>query len=194
MMMDRLEGAHQYNDALLFVEQHPAIDLNDGEYEELYFNSLVESHKEREAFDYLCEQIGKGFLRDQHLQLLDLALSLDRVDDLLLVKHLFELYEIRGALLLVNAYEQMTKKDVKRGLELIEQAKGAGLSEDTALVFTARFLLMSGFPKRVVGLSEKMLKRNIPARYIYPLLIQAYRDLGKEAEAKKAEKAYAWVM
>jgi hypothetical protein len=79
---------------------------------------------------------------------------------------------------------------VKRGLELIEQAKGAGLSEDAALVFTARFLLLSGFPKRVVGLSEKMLKHKIPAQHVYPLLIQAYRNLGREGEAKAAEEAY----
>jgi hypothetical protein len=51
----------------------------------------------------------------------------------------------------------------------------------------ARSLLSAGYPKRVVGLREKMLKTSLPPEEIYPLLIRAYRELGRESEARDVE-------
>jgi len=84
----------------------------------------------------------------------------------------------------------MKKGDVKGGLALIEQAKRIGLPEDAALIFSARFLLASGYPKRVVSICSKMLRNTMMRKYAYPLLIAAYRDLGKETEAAEVEEEY----
>ena len=181
------------NEALGFYGHGSSREMDGRWYEDLHLKNLRESHKNEEAFAYLAGQMNDGHLLHLRAILFELALSFDTSDDLLALKPLFISQHIMEGLHLVNAYEQMAKKDVKRGLEFIEQAKRDGLSDDIALIFSARFLLQSGYPKRAVGIAEKMLKQNIPADLVYPLLIQAYRDLGREGDANVAKAKYLLV-
>ena len=84
----------------------------------------------------------------------------------------------------------MRNGDVKAGLALVERAKGAGVPEEMAMLLAARFLLITGYPKRVVGLCEKMIRRAVSPGDVYPLLIQAYHDLGREGEVGEAETVF----
>ena len=128
---------------------------------------------------------------EHYADLFDLALELDRMDEVSQLRSIFAAERIAAGTHLLNALERLEKKDIKGALALIERAREAGLRGDLALMISAHTLLSAGYPKRVVGLCKTMLKRSMPPEEVYPLLVQAYRDLGKESEARAAEAALA---
>lgn len=79
---------------------------------------------------------------------------------------------------------------IQGGLALIQRTEGPGFSSNDVMLTSARFLLLAGFPKRVEGICDKMIEEYIPAVEIYPLLIRAYREPGRDDDARDAESLY----
>ncbi|MCX6689713.1 MAG: hypothetical protein NTZ39_08535 [Methanoregula sp.] len=188
--LDVLVSSGKYTEALAYAEVHKILEPDQEEYMTLKLHALTESGRDEEAIAYLLELMKKGNTFANHAMLFELALSFDRIEDLLNLKPVFESLNMRAGVLLLDAYDRMKKGDVKGGLALIEQGKRSGLPDDAALVFSARFLLTSGYPKRVVGICSKMLRDMTMRNYAYPLLITAYRDLGRVKEAEEMEEEY----
>ena len=184
---ERMMDASRCNDALAFTGQHPLLTPGPEESEDLILNAFLESGREGEAYEYLLGRMKTGHLLKRYTSLFELACTLNRMDHLLPLRSIMETRKITAGTYLLDAYSRMMKKDVKGGLALIERAEGFGLPGDEVLLFSARFLLVSGFPKRVEGICAKMNRSGIPDEKIYPLLIRAYRDLGREDDARAAE-------
>jgi predicted Zn-dependent protease len=92
---------------------------------------------------------------------------------------------------LLEGYQHLMQKDLKPGLNLIERSIQAGLYEPIAMVLLARFLNKAGYPKRTIGICEKLLKKSfLKATEVYPILVEAYRMQGKEKEAAAVEERY----
>ena len=176
------------NDAPAPAGQPAIITPGSEEPENLKVNALLESGRESEAFEYLLGLLKTGHLLKQYTSLFELACTLNRMDDLLVLRPVLESKKISSATYLLDAYGHLMKKDVKGGLALIERAGRSGLCADDVLLFSARFLLVSGFPKRVIGICERMFRAGIPDVKCCPLLIRAYRDLGREDDAQAAEE------
>ncbi len=125
---------------------------------------------------------------ERYADLFELALVLDRMDEVASLRWIFA--EEKGVIAgshMLNVLDRLKKRDVKEGMALFERSKRSGFPEELALMFLARSLLSAGYPKRVVGLREKMLKMSLPPEEVYPLLIRAYRELGRESEARDVE-------
>ena len=188
--LEVLVHSGKYTEALAYAEEHKILEPDQEEYMTLKLHALTESGMDEEAMAYMQELLETGHKFANHALMFELALSFDRIDDLLNLKPVFESMNMRAGLLLMDAYDQMKKGDVKGGLALIEQAKRSGLPEGAAQIFSSRFLLASGYPKRVVSICSKMLRDMTMRKYAYPLLIMAYRDLGREKEAAEMEEEY----
>jgi tetratricopeptide (TPR) repeat protein len=180
----------RFDEALAFAEKHALFPKGSEKLEDLIANALLNSGREIEAFEYLLGCMKNGHLLEQYTSLFELACALNRMDELPELRPVLESKHIFSAMFLLDAYGQLSKKDVKGCLALIKRAEGSGLCADDALLFSARFLLLSNFPKRVVGICDKMLWSGIPDDMIYPLLIRAYRDLGRDEDARIAEEDF----
>jgi len=185
---ERIRAASLHHDTLGVTEQQALLTPGSEESEDLILNAFLESGREGEAFEYLLGKMKSGNLLTRYTSLFALACTLNRMDDLLQLRPILESRKITAGTYLLDAYGRMMKKDVKGGLALIERAEGCGLPGDEVLLFSARFLLVSGFPKRVEGICVKMFRSGIPYKKVYPLLIRAYRDLGREDDARAAEE------
>lgn len=152
---------------------------------------LISAGKEK-AFSYLLGLIQNGDMPglELRLELFRIACSPAQIDELVRIKSIFEAERVKESVYLLNALDRMRHGEVKAGLALVEKAKGAGVPEEMALLLAARFLLLTGYPKRVVRLCEKMIRRAVPPGDVYPLLINAYKDLGIEGDAGEAETVY----
>jgi len=188
--LEQMVNECRFADALAFAEQHAIFPKDSEELENLIAEALLDAGREREAFEYLLECMKNGHLLKQYTSLFELACTLNRMNDLLVIRPVLESKHISSAMYLLDAYGQLSKKDVKGCLALIKRAEGSGLCTDDAMLFSARFLLLSNFPKRVVGICDKMVWSGIPDEMIYPLLIRAYRDLGRDDDAKIAEEEF----
>lgn len=186
--LGRMMDESRFCDALAFARQHELLAPGSEASEDLAMHALRESGGDGEAFGYLLGRMKTGQLLRRYPLLFELACTLGRMNELRPLRPVFESRKMSAGTCLLDAYERMLKKDVKGGLSLIERAGQAGLSADNVLLFSARFLLASGFPKRVEGICEKMLRRGMTDATIRPLLIQAYRDLDREDEARAAEE------
>jgi len=93
---------------------------------------------------------------------------------------------------LLRTYERLKKKNVKGGIALIDRAVSVGYPEEKAMILSAAILNQAGFPKRVVGICEKLLKKQaLPPDEIIPVLAVAYRLQGREKEAAEVEQILA---
>jgi hypothetical protein len=184
----RLTGGPGFNDTPASAGQPAIITPGSEETENLNLDTLLESGRESEAFEYLLGRMKSGHLLRRYTELFELACTLNRMDDLPVLRPVLESKKISSATYLLDAYGRLMRKDVKGGLALIDRAERSGLCADDGLLFSARFLLISNFPKRVVGICEKMFRTGIPDEMIYPLLIRAYRELGREDAARAAEE------
>jgi len=188
--LKRLISQGKYTEALAYADKHKLLKPDDERYTTLKLNALTQNGRFDEAMSYSTDLFGAGNSFADQAMMFEIVQSVSKIEDLLALKPIFEILNMRAGQTLLRAYDQMKTGDVKGGLETIEQAKTLGLPEDAALVFTARFLLATGYPKRVVSVCGKMLRKNSVSRYAYPLLIAAYRELGDEEHAKQIEMTY----
>ena len=182
-----LKSEERYDEALAFADRHEFLKQDDAQFESLKLEALRSSDEEA-AFQFLLGEIKERRMLERYADLFELALALDRMDEVASLRWIFA--EEKGAIAgshMLNALDRLKKRDVKEGMALFERSKRSGFPEELALMFLARSLLSAGYPKRVVGLREKMLKTSLPLEEIYPLLIRAYRELGRESEARDVE-------
>ena len=93
---------------------------------------------------------------------------------------------------LLRVYERLMKKDIKGGLALVDRAVAVGYPEEKAMILSAAFLNRAGYPKRAVGICEKLLKKQaLPPDEIIPVLAVLYRLQGREIEAAELENTLA---
>jgi hypothetical protein len=187
---DRMIQECRFAEALAFAEEHALFPGGSEDLENLKAEALLDSGRERDAFEFLLGCMKNGHLLWHYTRLFELACTLNRMDDLPAIRPVLESKHISPAIYLLDAYGQLGKKDVKGCLALIKRAEGSGLDPDDALLFSARFLLLANFPKRVIGICDKMTGSGIPDERIYPLLIRACRDLGREDEARLHEEDF----
>ncbi|MDO9326244.1 MAG: hypothetical protein Q7T80_14935 [Methanoregula sp.] len=188
--LEQMVNEYRFDDALAFAKQHALFAKGSEELENLIAEALLDSGRESEAFEYLLGCMKQGHLLKQYPNLFELACTLNRMDDLQVIRPVLESKHISSAMYLLDAYGRLSKKDVKGCLALIKRAEGSGLDADDAMLFSARFLLLSNFPKRVVGICDNMIWSGIPDERVYPLLIRAYRDLGRDEDAGIAEEEF----
>lgn len=189
-LFEVLTSGCRYNEALAIAERYPFLKQDGDAFDELTLNALDSSDKEA-VFLFLLGRMKERRMLTRYPDLFEMALALDRMDDVSALREVFAAEKVPAGLHLLNALDRLKKKDVKGGMALIERAKASGLPEGLALMIPARALMSAGYPKRVVGLCEKMLKKTLlPPEEIYPLLIRAYRDLGRESEAHAAEALF----
>lgn len=120
--------------------------------------------------------------------LFDLAIRAGKLDDLATLYPIMEELENRDGVLLIRAYDRFMKKDMKDGLALVNRAVSAGYPPEKAMLLTAAYLNLAGFPKRAVGIGEKLLKNQaLSPHEIIPVLSAAYRLQGREKEAEELE-------
>lgn len=186
--LEQMVNEGRFDDALAFADRHALFPQGSEERETLIAEALLDAGRESEAFEYLLGCMKNGHLLRHATRLFELACTLDRMDDLRVLRPVLESKHISPALYLLDAYGRLGKKDVKGCLELIQRAERSGLDADDAMLFSACFLLISKFPKRVIGICDKMTFSGIPDEMIYPLLIRAYRDLGRDEDARIAEE------
>lgn len=191
--LGRMMDESRFCDALAFARQHELLAPGSEASEDLTLHALRETGGDSEAFVYLLGAMKTGILLRHYPLLFELACTLGRMNELRPLRAVFESRKIPAGTHLLDAYDRVMKKDVKGGLSLVERAGQAGLSADDVLLFSARFLLASGFPKRVESICNKMFRRSMPDATIYPLLIRAYRDLGREEDARAAEERFRQV-
>ena len=174
-----------------FPDVSPQVRRAEQAHTHLTLAELISAGKEK-AFFYLLGLIQNGDIPDLglRLELFRIACSPAQIDELVRIKSIFEAERVLESVYLLNAFDRMRNGDVKAGLALVERAKGAGVPEEMAMLLAARFLLITGYPKRVVGLCEKMIRRAVSPGDVYPLLIQAYHDLGREGEAGETETVF----
>ncbi len=182
----KLEG--RYDDALMLAGQYPFLEQEDGSFYSLKLESLSSSDKEA-AFQLLLGEMKEKRMLRRYVDLFELALALDRMDEVSSLRRTFAAKKVTEVTHMLNALDRLKKGKVKGGLVLIDRAMESGFPEDLALMISAHALLSAGYPKRVVGLCEAMLESSLPAVDVYPLLIRAYRELGRETEAREAEAA-----
>ena len=176
------------DDALMLAEQYPFLKQGDGSFYSLKLEALISSDKEA-AFQLLLGEMREKRMLRRYADLFELALALDRMDEGSSLRRTFAAKRITEVTHMLNALDRLKKGKVKGGLVLIDRAIGSGFPEDLALMISAHSLLSAGYPKRVVGLCETMLESSLPPEDVYPLLIRAYRELGREPEAREAEAA-----
>ncbi|MFA5294963.1 MAG: hypothetical protein WC382_05565 [Methanoregulaceae archaeon] len=183
-----LVDAGRFADALAVAEEHDLLDDigNEPPFDSYRLSVLRQSDRLAEAFALLLGWNRAGRLLHESGQLVDLALILGRMDTVLALRPVFTNTRMCPAAHLIPAYDCILKKDVKGAMQYLKRAEGAGLSREQVLVLQARILLAGGFPKRVVSLRGKM-EKILPPATSYPVLIRAYRELGREAEAAEAE-------
>ena len=184
---DSLKSEERYDEALAFADRHEFLKQDDDLYDNLKLEALRSSDEEA-AFQFLLGEMKERRMLERYADLFELALVLDRMDEVASLRWIFA--EEKGAIAgshMLNALDRLKKRDVKEGTALFERAKRSGFPEELALMLLARSLLSAGYPKRVVGLREKMLKTSLPPEEVYPLLIRAYRELGRESEARDVE-------
>ena len=183
-----LIDADRFADALAVAEEHDILDDigNEPPFDSYRLSVLRQSNRLEEAFALLLGWNRAGRLLHESGQLVDLALILGRMDTVLTLRPVFSDTRMCPAAHLIPAYDCILKKDVKGSMQHLTRAEGAGLSREQVLILQARVLLAGGFPKRVVSLRGKM-EKSLPPTITYPLLVRAYRELGRVAEAAEAE-------
>lgn len=189
-LYETLKLEENYDEALMLAGQYPFLEQEDDSFDTLKLNALSSSDKDA-AFQHLLGEMKEKRMLERYADLFELALALDRMDEVSSLRQTFAAKRITEVTHMLNALDRLKKGKVKGGLALIDRAIGAGFPEDLALMISAHSLLSAGYPKRVVGLCEAMLESSLPpAEDVYPLLIQAYRELGRETEAREAEAAF----
>jgi len=188
-LYETLKLEENYDEALMLAGQYPFLEQEDDSFDTLKLNALSSSDKDA-AFQHLLGEMKEKRMLERYADLFELALALDRMDEVSSLRQTFAAKRITEVTHMLNALDRLKKGKVKGGLALIDRAIGAGFPEDLALMISAHSLLSAGYPKRVVGLCEAMLKGSLSPEDIYPLLIRAYRELGKETEAREAEAAF----
>jgi hypothetical protein len=188
--LDQMIKECRFDNALAFADRHALFPKGSEKLENLIAEALLDSGRESEAFEYLLGCMKNGHLLQHYVSLFELACTLNWMDDLPVLRPVLESKHISPAIYLLDAYGRLGKKDVKGCLALVKRAEGSGLDADDALLFSARFLLLANFPKRVVGICDKMTWSGIPDEMVYPLLIRAYRDLGREDDARLHEEDF----
>ncbi len=188
-LYETLKLEENYDEALMLAGQYPFLEQEDDSFDTLKLNALSSSDKDA-AFQHLLGEMKEKRMLERYADLFELALALDRMDEVSPLRQTFAAKRITEVTHMLNALDRLKKGKVKGGLALIDRAIGAGFPEDLALMISAHSLLSAGYPKRVVGLCEAMLKGSLSPEDIYPLLIRAYRELGKETEAREAEAAF----
>ena len=152
---------------------------------------LWEKGDNTETFEFLSEHIRAGRLLSESSWAFFLAGKLGRIDELTDLLPMYKEKKMNEITYLLEGYQHLMQKDIKQGLNLIERAVQAGLYEPIAMVLLARFLNKAGYPKRTVGICEKLLKKSfLKATEVYPILVEAYRMQGKEKEAAAVEERY----
>lgn len=182
-----LKSEERYDEALAFADRHEFLKQDDDLYDNLKLEALRSSDEEA-AFQFLLGEMKERRMLERYADLFELALVLDRMDEVASLRWIFA--EEKGVIAgshMLNVLDRLKKRDVKEGMALFERAKRSGFPEELALMLLARSLLSAGYPKRVVGLREKLLKTSLPPEEVYPLLIRAYRELGRESEARDVE-------
>ena len=187
-LYETLKLEENYDEALMLAGQYPFLEQEDDSFDTLKLNALSSSDKDA-AFQHLLGEMKEKRMLERYADLFELALALDRMDEVSSLRQTFAAKRITEVTHMLNALDRLKKGKVKGGLALIDRAIGAGFPEDLALMISAHSLLSAGYPKRVVGLCEAMLKGSLSPEDIYPLLIRAYRELGRETEAREAEAA-----
>ncbi|PWR75498.1 tetratricopeptide repeat protein [Methanospirillum stamsii] len=161
--------------------------------EELYdtLDELMEKREDEKAFEFLTGNMREGRLLSESGVSLYLAGNLGKMDEMTDFIPMFKEKELNQYAYLLEGYQFLLRKDIKRGLDLVNRSIQAGFSEEDAMIHLARFLNQSGYPKRTIGICEKLLKKpGSKVTEIYPALIEAYRMQGKEKEATEAEDKF----
>ncbi|NLV26551.1 MAG: hypothetical protein GXY48_05225 [Methanomicrobiales archaeon] len=161
--------------------------------EELYdtLDELLEKREDKKAFEFLTENMREGRLLSESGVSLYLAGILGKMDEMTEFIPMFKEKGLNQYAYLLEGYQFLLRKDIKRGLELVKRSTQAGFPEEDAMIHLARFLNQSGYPKRTIGICEKLLKKpGSKVTEIYPALIEAYRMQGKEKEAAATEDKF----
>jgi hypothetical protein len=152
---------------------------------------LWEKGDNTETFEFLSGHIRAGRLLSESSWAYFLAGKLGRFDELTDLLPMYKEKKMNEIVYLLEGYQHLMQKDLKPGLNLIERSIQAGLYEPIAMVLLARFLNKAGYPKRTIGICEKLLKKSfLKATEVYPILVEAYRMQGKEKEAAAVEERY----
>jgi hypothetical protein len=138
-------------------------------------------------FSYLRDHISNSNHLDKSLDLITLALELGKMDDALNLMPIFESHSDSVARNLLHAYDWIGRNNLKRAVNLINKTD---LGKDEAQIFTARLLFSHKSYKRAIEICEGLVKQRPLHPDAYPLLIPAFRSVGDEKKAVRAEAAW----
>lgn len=162
-------------------------DIRNEQESEIY--RLLEKGKEDEALTLLIENIRNRVIFEDYEMIFILAGTLGRFEELLPLFLQFKEAGIHAGVFLIRGYEQIVKKDIRGGLTQIDHAVYAGFPREKAMFLSAVFLEKAHFPKRAIGICERLLKKKeISLHDIYPVMIRSYRMQGRIHEAEELEK------
>lgn len=155
-------------------------------------DSLLSEGRYDEAFTLVIGDLRNQVIFEDVEIIFDLAVKTNRLDDLVSLQPYMEELGNQDGVYLIKAYERLMKKDVKGGLALIDRAVSVGYPEEKAMILSAAFLNRAGYPKRAVGVSEKLLKKQaLSPEEIIPVLAAAYRLQGRDKKADELEQTLA---
>ena len=178
----------KYQEALDYGESLPEGILHPDDLTELRADILMQEGKEEEATVLLFSLINEDRMSDKIDTIFTHAIRQGRVEDLIRFLPAFEKEGVKDKVYYMKGIERLLNRDAKGGLSLIEKAVRAGFPEAYAMLGVAIIMNKTGFQKRSAGLCERILKKSkVPPKEVYPVLIEAYRLLGKEKEAAIAE-------
>lgn len=138
-------------------------------------------------FSYLRDHISDGKYLNMSDNFIELGLDLDRMDEVLNQKTVFQEHNCTEALTLIEAYLSVLDRKYKQAEARIQQAE---MDPDEAALFLAKIYLQTESPKKTIEICEKLLKKKKMLISIYSLLIPAYWAAGREKKALAAEAAY----
>ncbi|MFH0968490.1 MAG: hypothetical protein V1862_12475 [Methanobacteriota archaeon] len=151
---------------------------------------LFEEGKMEEAAQLLCSLWDRDRFENQLNTVFFRSIRTGRGDDLIDLIPILETKDVPDKVYLLKGLKQLQNHNIKGAVSLIEKAGNAGLPAGYAMLGAAIGMNQAGYPKRSVGICEKLLKKSdVSPEEVYPVLIKAYRLLGKEKEAVATEKS-----
>jgi hypothetical protein len=183
----KIQDSQRFRDEYLYDKED---DQDCGE-ENLELASLLDNGHYNDAFELVSDYLKRDAIFEDIEIIFDIAIKSGRFDDLIPLRSYMEKGENYDGVYLIQAYQRLRNQDVKGCLSLIDRAVSAGYPKENAMILTAAYMNNAGYPKRAVSICEKLLnKQALSPDDIVPILVNAYRLLGKEKEAVELEQTY----
>lgn len=149
------------------------------------YQTVLNEDEAQEDLTWLISRLNQGKRVMKTDSLLALSIRLKRVDEIIPFIPIFEEYANYDLVYTLKGYQKMQQKDIKGALQMLDKVHSYGLPDGEIDLYTAILMNITAYPKRAVGICEKLLKKKgYNAEVVYPVLIEGLKLLGRDKEAE----------